>query len=81
MQVQGRERPHRHTTHDLTVDVLQGRGTLRGDGAPPIALAAGDTVVIPRGAVHWFARDGHSAAVALVAFAPPLDATDSVPVH
>ncbi len=80
VQVQGAERPHLHASHDLTVVVLQGRGTLRREGLPPLALGAGDAVVIPRGQVHWFTRDGRAPAVALVGFAPPLDAPDTVPV-
>lgn len=78
VQVQGRERPHTHASHDLTVVVLRGRGTLVRAGSR-IPLAAGDAVVIPRGVVHCFARDGHASAVALVVFAPPLDGPDSVP--
>lgn len=79
VQVQGRERPHLHTAHDLTVVVLRGRGTLtRGDARVP--MSAGDAAVIPRGVVHWFAREGGSPAVAFVMFSPPLDAPDTVPV-
>ena len=80
VQVQGRERPHLHATHDLTVVVLRGRGVLRRDASAPVALAAGDAVVIPRGVGHWFSREGTGLAVALVAFTPPLDAPDSVPL-
>jgi quercetin dioxygenase-like cupin family protein len=79
VQVQGAERPHLHATHDLTVVVLEGRGTLRRLGTAPLALDAGDAVVIPRGQVHWFIREGGTPAVALVAFAPPLEAPDNVP--
>jgi len=79
VQVQGAERPHFHASHDLTVVVLAGRGTLRRDGAAPLALAVGDAVVIPRGQVHWFTREGREAAVAFVTFSPPLDAPDTVP--
>ena len=79
VQVRGAERPHLHASHDLTVVVLEGRGTLRREGTAPLALAAGDAVVIPRGQVHWFTREGSEPAVALVTFAPPLDAPDTVP--
>ncbi len=79
VQVRGSERPHRHTAHDLTALVLRGRGTLRlGDAQT--TLAAGDVVVVPRGAVHWFASVPGDEAVALVVFSPPLDAPDTVPV-
>jgi quercetin dioxygenase-like cupin family protein len=78
VQVHGSERPHRHATHDLTVVVLLGRGTLHGEAAP-VRLDRGDVIVIRRGTVHWFASAGRKPAVALVAFTPPLDAPDSVP--
>jgi quercetin dioxygenase-like cupin family protein len=78
VQVRGRERPHRHLAHDLTVFVMRGKGTLTL-GAARIDLAAGDAAVVPRGEVHWFGNGGRGPALALVAFAPPLDAPDSVP--
>ncbi len=79
VQVADRETPHTHATHDLTVLVLRGKGTLTLDGAT-FPMTAGDVVVIPRGRVHWFARDGAEPAVAFVTFTPPLDAADTVPV-
>ncbi len=79
VQVRGGETPHRHATHDLTVTVLAGEGVLTvGDAAR--AMRAGDVAVVPRGATHWFVRSGSSPAVALVVFAPPLDAPDSIAV-
>ena len=79
VQACGSERPHRHASHDLTALVLRGRGTLMRDGGR-IDLAPGDTAVVARGAPHWFANAGRGCAVALVVFAPPLDAPDNVPV-
>jgi quercetin dioxygenase-like cupin family protein len=78
VQVRGRESPHRHHLHDLTVHMLRGRGTLTLGGSR-IPLAAGDVAVIPRDAVHWFANEGRASAITLVAFSPPLDRPDSVP--
>ena len=80
VQVRDRERPHRHATHDLTVLVLRGRGTLTRD-ADQVGLAAGDMVTIPRGALHWFANSARAPAVALVVFVPALDAPDVVPAE
>jgi quercetin dioxygenase-like cupin family protein len=79
VQVADRETPHTHATHDLTVLVLRGKGRLTLDGGV-VSLVAGDVVVVPRGRVHWFARDGDEPAVAFVTFTPPLDAPDTVPV-
>lgn len=78
VQVVGREKPHRHATHDLAVFVLEGRGALTLDQTRT-ELAAGDAAVVPRGMTHWFARTGGRAAIALVVFTPPLDGTDWVP--
>ena len=79
VQVRGGESPHRHETHDLTVVVLAGGGTL-DLGARRLRLDTGDVAVIPRGEVHWFNNSGRGNALALVVFSPPLDAPDSVPV-
>lgn len=79
VQARGSESPHRHATHDLSVVVLRGRGTLTLAGVP-IELEAGDVVLVPRGTPHWFASGGEGTAVALAIFTPPLDTLDSVPV-
>jgi mannose-6-phosphate isomerase-like protein (cupin superfamily) len=78
VQVRCGESPHRHETHDLTVHVLAGHGTL-DLGARRLTLDTGDVAVIPRGEVHWFTNRGRGNALALVVFSPPLDAPDSVP--
>lgn len=78
VQVRGAESPHRHATHDLTVFVLRGGGTLTLDGAR-LPLAAGDAAVVPRGTAHWFANGSSESALAFVVFTPPLDAPDSTP--
>lgn len=78
VQMAGRESPHRHVAHDLTVIVLRGRGTLVR-GADVVPMTAGTIALVPRGTLHWFAREGRGAAVALVVFTPPLDEPDTVP--
>ena len=80
VQVHGSEKPHRHLQHDLTVLVLRGEGTLVLSGTK-LQLAAGDVAVIARGTVHWFASAPGRDAVALVTFAPALDAPDTVPAE
>ena|ERR1051325_9311836 len=76
VQVRGSETAHRHVTHDLTVFVLRGHGTL-ARGVEQLELAAGDSAVVPRGQPHRFANGGYGSAVALVVFVPPLDAPDT----
>jgi mannose-6-phosphate isomerase-like protein (cupin superfamily) len=79
VQARGSEAPHRHETHDLSVLVLRGEGTLTLDGVP-LPLKAGDMIFIRHDRVHWFAATGGEVAVAIAIFTPPLDAPDGVPV-
>jgi uncharacterized cupin superfamily protein len=77
-QIRGGETPHRHMTHDLTVTMLRGKGRVTIDGAAR-SVAAGDVVVIPRGAAHFFVNTGGDIAVSLAVYSPPMDAPDTVP--
>ena len=79
VQVRGRERPHHHAQHDLVVQMLRGEGVLTLEGGR-LPMRPGDVALVPRGTTHWFAAAPGTTAVALVTFAPPLDAPDSVPV-
>lgn len=79
VQIRRAETPHTHATHDLTVLVLRGAGTLTL-GTERLPMRAGDVALIPRGVVHWYANAGRGASVALVVFTPPLDGADIVPV-
>jgi mannose-6-phosphate isomerase-like protein (cupin superfamily) len=79
VQIRGSEAPHRHERHDLVVTVLRGDGVMVvGDAARD--MRAGDVAVVPRGEPHWFDNRGGSPTVALVVFAPPLDAPDVTPL-
>src|SRR5512143_838933 len=69
------EPPHRHVAHDITVALLRGGGAMHVAGRPTVEVHPGDVTVVPRGLVHWFVPDG--AAVALITYAPPLDAPDT----
>jgi quercetin dioxygenase-like cupin family protein len=80
VQLRRSESPHVHARHDLTVVVLRGRGTLTL-GAARLAQRPGDVAFVPRGTVHWFAREGDGDAVALAVFTPPLDGPDTVPAR
>jgi quercetin dioxygenase-like cupin family protein len=79
VQVRGREKAHRHERHDLVVHVLRGTGVLHLAGEQ-LPMRAGDVVLVRRGVAHWFAADPGTTALALVTFAPPLDAPDSTPL-
>jgi quercetin dioxygenase-like cupin family protein len=79
VQVRGGETPHRHQSHDLVVTVLDGAGVLTIAGERR-RMQAGDVAVVPRAVPHWFVRSGPTPATALVVFAPPLVAPDTVPL-
>jgi quercetin dioxygenase-like cupin family protein len=49
--------PHRHLTYDETVYGLAGVVTFTVEGRP-VDVRAGDTLFIPRGAVHGFVNSG-----------------------
>jgi quercetin dioxygenase-like cupin family protein len=79
VQVRGGEAPHRHDHHDMVVTVLRGRGVLRR-GDSEHRMRAGDVAAVRRGEPHWFTNRGGEPSVALVVFAPPLDAPDMTPL-
>jgi quercetin dioxygenase-like cupin family protein len=79
VRIRDRETPHVHTRYDLTVVMLEGKGTLWLDGAP-LAMHCGDVALIPKGTPHYFVNEGSDPAAALVVFAPPFDGPDQQPV-
>lgn len=79
VQIRDQEAPHMHKTHDGTVVMIRGSGYLTMANRR-IELSVGDIVHIPRGAAHYFVNTGGEPAVAFVAFSPPFDGKDVVPV-
>ncbi len=80
VQVRDREQPHLHAGHDLTMTLLQGKGTFHIQGNA-FELRAGDVAVVRRGTPHYFVNSDSTPAVAFVTFAPPYDGTDQVPIR
>jgi mannose-6-phosphate isomerase-like protein (cupin superfamily) len=80
VQIRDREAPHMHKTHDGTVVMIRGRGYLMMDNRR-IELSVGDISYIPRGTVHYFVNTAGEPAVAFVAFSPPFDGKDVIPVE
>ena len=79
VQIRYRELPHLHRAHDGTVMMISGHGYLiLGDKR--IELSAGDIVYVPRGIVHYYVNTGFEPTIAFVAFSPPFDGKDVVPV-
>lgn len=76
IQINDRERPHIHETHDLTVIVKKGEGTLNL-GEEKLPMKKGDIAFIPRGKIHWFVNDRKGrTAVAYVIFTPSYSGKD-----
>jgi len=69
LDAEAAERPHVHDTHDLTVVVLKGSGTLFVDDRQH-SLAAGDVVHIGRGRKHHF--HPHGSVTGLAIYTPRL---------
>ena len=80
VQVRDRERPHVHATHDLSVTLLRGKGSLYVAGVVH-ELRPGDVAVVPRATPHYFVNAASTPSVAFVTFTPPYDGTDQVPVE
>jgi quercetin dioxygenase-like cupin family protein len=75
IQIRDREQPHVHTRYDLTVIVVEGKGSLWLEDEK-LAMRAGDVAFIPRGTRHFFVNEGRAPAAAAVAFSPPFDGPD-----
>jgi len=81
IDAQGATPPHRHDCEEVVI-VLEGRGKLAIDGKE-IGFAAGDTVILPRNAVHQIFNDGDSVLRLIAAFSmAPVDARfpDGTPI-
>ena len=65
--------PHRHVTCSEAFFVLSGTITFRLDDAE-LTGAAGDFLLVPRGAAHTFGNQGDAPARLLVLHAPAMDA-------
>ena len=72
-----RETPHVHQTHDGTILVLRGSGTLYL-GAERLTVRPGALLVIPRNVPHYFVNAGPQPAVGYVVWSPPMETPDRV---
>ena len=79
VRIRDREKNHLHSSHDLTVFVLDGAGEMDMNGVRH-QVSAGDVFVVPRGMPHYFVNTGSDPAAAHIFFQPPLLEPDIVPV-
>jgi mannose-6-phosphate isomerase-like protein (cupin superfamily) len=69
LRLKGREQPHFHADTALLVVLLEGRGVVHFPDRD-VDIAAGDTVLIPRGVEHWAENTGADAMVVFAAVSP-----------
>lgn len=79
VQIRDREEPHVHTRYDLTVVLVDGKGTLFVHDVA-LAMSVGDIAFVPKGTPHFFVNEGSEPAAALVSFAPAFEGADQQPV-
>jgi quercetin dioxygenase-like cupin family protein len=87
VQIRTQEQPHMHASHDLVAHMLKGHGrihllitgTATTFSVSIRTIRKGDSVVIPRGTIHWFVNGSAAPSVALACFSPPLTGKDVVP--
>ncbi|MBI3397745.1 MAG: cupin domain-containing protein [Deltaproteobacteria bacterium] len=75
IQIRGREKPHIHETHDLTVIVKKGHGILHL-GNDELPMKRGDIALIPRGVFYYFVNTNGELSIAYVIFTPFYDGKD-----
>lgn len=75
IRLQGKEFPHYHDRHDLTVTLLSGTGTMHFQERS-LGLKPGDVVFIPQGTWHWAENTNPEAGVVFAVFSPPFDGKD-----
>ena len=75
IRLKGREFPHYHDRHDLSVTVLAGTAVIHFK-EHGMRLGPGDAVFIPRGNYHWAENTGPEASIVHAVFSPGFDGKD-----
>lgn len=77
IQTRGTVPAHHHVEHDEMVMVLEGKGTFTIEGQNR-EVAAGDILIIPRGAVHTYTHQGEGMTAVVSVFSPKFDPKDRI---
>lgn len=80
IQTRGAVPAHHHVEHDEMVMVLEGKGTFTIEGQTR-EVAAGDILLIPRGAVHSYVHQGEGITAVVSVFSPKFDPKDRIMVE
>ena len=75
IRLKGREFPHYHDRHDLTVSLLSGKSTIHFRDHQ-VSLQPGDVTFIPKGTLHWAENTDPVASVVFAVFSPAFDGKD-----
>jgi quercetin dioxygenase-like cupin family protein len=77
IQTRGTVPAHHHVEHDEMVMILEGKGTFTIEGQTR-DVAAGDILIIPRGAVHSYTHQGDGTTAVVSVFSPKFDPKDRI---
>lgn len=77
IQTRGAVPAHHHVEHDELVLILEGHGKFTIEGQDR-DVAAGDILIIPRGAVHSFVHQGDGITAVVSVFSPKFDPKDRI---
>jgi mannose-6-phosphate isomerase-like protein (cupin superfamily) len=80
IRLMGRETPHYHDSHDLSIKVLAGESVVHL-ADKNVRLTVGDELVVPRGILHWAENTQSEANIVLVLFNPGFDGKDKREAH
>lgn len=75
IRLKGKEFPHYHDRHDLSVTVLSGKSIIHFHDHD-VSLAPGDVIFIPGGTFHWAENVDPAASVVFAVFSPAFDGQD-----
>lgn len=75
MRLKGKEFPHYHDRHDLSVTLLSGKSIIHFRDRD-VVLLPGDALFIPKGTYHWAENIDPEASVVFSLFSPAFDGKD-----
>lgn len=75
VRLAGKEQPHVHDLHDLTIFVLSGKVKMHLNEKSMIATK-GDVIEVPKGIIHWAENVNGKPSEAYIVFSPPFDDKD-----
>ncbi|WP_165742104.1 cupin domain-containing protein [Candidatus Thiosymbion oneisti] len=75
VRLTGKESPHFHDRHDLTVSVISGTSIIHFKNHA-VSLLPGDVIYIPKGILHWAENTDPVASVVFAVFSPAFDGKD-----